>query len=433
MSTITILKDSSWLHHADITKFSDITAFRMPGFPLLIALSKYLFGEDGWRGGVLLVHLLFVGISAYTLYLLARELRFKSWIRRIFLGCYITGMPLYYAMLVLTDSMFCSLSVVALSVLGVSYMRQRLSIAHGIVLFLSLVLLGFWRESGVPLILSCAPLWGIFFLQKQWHKGVVISALCLGALFVSHETMCRWNEYRTGVRFVTTGFSTALCAALGGLVQYVPDFWEYTCLKEHKHLAAKNEFSNICAMIERKMEVEEIGPLEAARQLKEDYIKSWMMFPIEQLKAQFLNTQSVGWGACSTLWPACGLVQAFRGKNDPLVPMREGFPLWFVAFSVITSCLLSVLMFVHLGTAFIKLLCKRREKALCIAANNKEQLLCWAFFLQSAAFIFVYLMIHMEYRYILSSITFFGFLGWWTLSDILYMRQKNSSTNGVTG
>ncbi|MDR2412295.1 MAG: hypothetical protein LBD66_01660, partial [Holosporales bacterium] len=428
-----ILIDPSWLHPGTRCISGD-----MPGFPLLIALCQSLFREEGWQGGLWLVHLFFLGGSAYSLHILVKELSFKPWVRRLFVFSYATGLPLYYTQLIIKDSVFHSLSVLSLSLSGLIFLHKRLSHLHGILLFVTLTMLGFWSEAGLPFLLSLAPLWSILGIEKRWDLFAKTAGLCLMAIFITQGTIRTWNLYRAGSPFMTQNQESVLPNQLAEMEARCSGIIEDTCLKDYKQMVYDSikrgaPRGNRAAL--EKMKEENIGYATIERLIYLDFVKLWFLHPIKSLRFFFLHERSFGLCAYLSLWPPCGITNfAYKeAMKKGITPLPKDYhPRWFSLFSMISSGLLFLLVVLRMGALFRKRLNPRKSSSVLSGLKREHALLYTALFLQCAIFIGVYLIVaatDLEYRYIVASLTFLGLLGWWTISDGCAFLQEKKATS----
>jgi hypothetical protein len=415
-----ILKDSSWLH-----KGNGVLAFRMPGFPLLIAAWKCLL-PCVWQRGVLFTHLFFLGISAYFLYLLAKELRFRPWIRRAFLFCYITGKPLLYAGLVLTDSMFLSFSVIAVSILSLTYLQQHLSLARGLVLFLVLVCSVFWRDTGIVLILSCLPICAAVYFRNHGEAkrggGVKAFVLCLSALAFSSGTILQWNKHRTGKAIISTS-TWRDCQVWGDVVE------EFKAANEG--IAQKNPY-----FLENKAFVSAVlnyvlgeNGSHCGPDCRNTKIAYWMTFTPELITNSMRQTVR-SFVPLVSLSPLCASLKDCMNYNTkgifcPISIGRFTNPVRTV-FYIGGSLLLIFFVFARLGEIFANRLCRQPG-----TYRSNHSRLYLAIFLQILLYTLPhFIVMGLLEKYALPPLVFTNFLGWWALSDLLHIRRENLQKAG---
>jgi len=220
-----IASDTRWLHQVRLdvnlsvaplfrpdSDSSVITLTRLPGYPLLIAFSKAIFGSSFAYFLVVVNAFVTAVVALYALSLVAR-LDYRC--RLIgFIGVFLVGMShaLFWDMSVMTDSLFSSILVAAVLLLSrVMSKGDRVSPIIGAVLGGLFVTLTLLRDLGYPLLL----LLFTFVLTRQ----IVIRkfrASLIGLIFMFAPGQAittanqYWNEYRTGSSFTTLQSYTLL-------------------------------------------------------------------------------------------------------------------------------------------------------------------------------------------------------------------------------
>ncbi|MDR2417198.1 MAG: hypothetical protein LBD15_03490 [Holosporales bacterium] len=444
-----ILKDSSWLHTASVTQpnlkdifddsFVSETTRRLPGYPLFIAFIRYIFGTIGteWRGFLVFAQLVLLIWSGYALYRLARKLGMRPWIRWVLFVGYTTGYPFCYALLLNTNSIHCSLAVIALVLSISACLNDRTPRMLGLASCLFILCL--WRESGFLFTLSLFFLWGGMAIQCRWRDCCKMSIICLGVAFVVNEGLCQWNQYRTGERFASAGFLTAYAAPLSDLAQVAPFFLDHTCLRGYRHILTESRtdcpFADVCGAIAQKMYKEQLSARQMLDMLTNDYITGWLKFPIEQFKVRFINKRSLGWLTYSTLWPFSGFSSIEKNyfpkdrfSKEELWggwdPPKGILPNFIVLFHLITSCILSLFCLFYVCVYVYEFF----KKGFSGKIDNRH-LLYLGIFLQASSCIFITLLVHMEYRYVLDSISMISLLGWWAVEKTLRKSNFNRMTS----
>lgn len=203
--------------------------FRLPGFPVMIALCKILFGGH-WEAAVVGGNILVMGVSSIFLYRLMRDLSWPRWIQLVVMLAYNTGAYAFYSRFILTNCVYSSLAIVTVSILC-RICLVKASRVDTIACFASLFVMGFWRETTLYFAITLLP---VLFVLCQCNKKKAISICASFAITTAIPigTMLLLNQYRIGVAVLSTGQGHALTLPLSRLSQVNPDFIKETCLKE---------------------------------------------------------------------------------------------------------------------------------------------------------------------------------------------------------
>jgi 4-amino-4-deoxy-L-arabinose transferase-like glycosyltransferase len=199
---------TAWITDAGLsTGAVPVLAIRTIGYPALIAGSMIVFG-GAWPIALVIAQIMLSLAASYALYRLARELGFSPLTALAATFAQILSLPLTFDQCILTDSFYTSFIMLAVAALirgaiaGRSLALSQAAVAGG--LFVLAFLL---RDSMQILILTLLPLIALRVWlngREHWRRSVLCCALILLPLLGSAELYKRWNEYRTGERFVTT-------------------------------------------------------------------------------------------------------------------------------------------------------------------------------------------------------------------------------------
>ena len=195
-----ILANRNWLTHIDLqSEPFPILAFRMAGYPLLMATAKLLFGPFSWYGLVLVQ----IAFSLYVTY------RFWRCLGHIGLGsswalagaaCQATGLIFWLDQCLLTDSIYVSLVTLATVLLVESCLDHKVSVSRflgiGVILALAFLL----REASAVLFLLLVP--AVYSAARGVGANATYSAVLTAALLIpllaTNFGYRAWNELRTG-------------------------------------------------------------------------------------------------------------------------------------------------------------------------------------------------------------------------------------------
>jgi len=200
----TILDSTDWLHKADISSSPLPLAYRMIGFPAVLAASLTIGGPT-WQYVVIALQFALSLCAGWMVYRLALELGlpWKAAIAAVI--AFATSIQLTLDQTLLTDSIHASLVIIAVCLLskGVgSGMPMRLGevVLAGALLALAFLL----RDAMQYLLVAFLPVLAARMLATR-NGGLRNVAICLALVMpvlATVEAYKTWNYYRTGERFV---------------------------------------------------------------------------------------------------------------------------------------------------------------------------------------------------------------------------------------
>jgi len=199
---------TAWLHDAGLAQSAvPVLALRMAGYPAVIAGAMALVGA-AWPVAVVLVQFALSMTAGHALYRLAAELGLSARTALAAAVVYMLSLPLTYDQCILTDSLYASLIVLATAALTHGVLAKRtFSWRQGAVAGALFVLAFLLRDSTLVLLLAFVPLIALRAWLNgaaRWRQSAVAVLLLVLPLLASAELYKRWNEYRSGERFVTT-------------------------------------------------------------------------------------------------------------------------------------------------------------------------------------------------------------------------------------
>ena len=211
-----ILASRDWLTHIDMQAETDpILAFRMAGYPGLLALTQALFGRFG-ESAVVLAQMALSLFVTFRFHRLLRAIALPAWLALAGAACQATSLQFTLDQCLLTDSLYLSLiTLVTVRIIesgqqGDSSVRGYLG--TGLLLLLAFLL----RDATAAVAILMVP--AAFFAARGSNRSALSGALVAGALFlplaagiVSYRA---WNEHRSGTAFVTTVAHTTELYAL---------------------------------------------------------------------------------------------------------------------------------------------------------------------------------------------------------------------------
>jgi hypothetical protein len=212
----TILSSTQWLIDRPDTMGED--AYRMVGYPALIAISKVVWGDSGWGYAVLVLQGAVGTVAAIMVYRFAREaMRGWQWGLLVALA-YALSQAVVYDVHVLTDSLYGHSLAIVIALLGLRGLQGGSGLRSLAIVSALLASLFLLREFTLFLLPVFAPL----IMVAVWRSGYSLPRAVIIGIAVVLPTILfaglysNWNEQRTGSSFVTTGARTA---ALLPLVQ----------------------------------------------------------------------------------------------------------------------------------------------------------------------------------------------------------------------
>jgi len=202
-----ILAGTEWVHTAEIGEGMPITYLRLPGYPFVIAATKALFGSNFAYAIVTLQTTLSLA-ATLTLFTFARILLDCPWRASAVASFFAITLSVLLDLTILADSLVTSLFVLLFSSLGAmligsTTVRPTQALALGLGA-MGLLLL---RGNGViiaatlgPLAIAAISITRINFSQKALCAFLIVLPMTL-----SVWGLRTWNEYRSGMAFISTG------------------------------------------------------------------------------------------------------------------------------------------------------------------------------------------------------------------------------------
>jgi len=224
----TILSSTSWLRHIDLTKaVMEITAFRVIGYPAILALAKSISPEH-FDTVIIVIQTILSLIAAYYVWELTYAFTTSRFLSALSSMIFLSSNSLY-DLSILTDSIYNSLYTILLCLLATKAIKKRTYSIHQLAL---LGVLGaasvLVRESGLYFLVFLVPLL-ILQLGKTLPstKRIVLQVMVfLTPAILVVMLYNGWNYYRSGHAFVTTGAQSAIMTPIVVLGQYGVDVFE---------------------------------------------------------------------------------------------------------------------------------------------------------------------------------------------------------------
>ena len=283
-----ILEDGRWLGDAGLDAAPmPLTAFRIIGYPVLVAAAKVL-SQAHWDWILILTQICVFTISLIAFALLVVRAGLKKGFAAF---CVIaTGLSLSWTLdqSLLTDSLFSSLFVIVLSTLSIgSLERKPLSLVEALGLGMLLAMTFLLREGAFVLsALLLIPLAARIVSTKVGRlKSVVCAVLFFLPLILASQAYQSWNEYRTGERFVTTGGQTAYLQGLADAARRAPRVFSG---QDDLDRIARKVFSDysFSEVMEVSRELHRAGyrAPQIAELTKEKYFHAWIEYPVPMFR-----------------------------------------------------------------------------------------------------------------------------------------------------
>lgn len=284
-----ILSNWSWLTHIDMqTDAVPIMAFRMAGYPVLMAVSRSLFQSSGDLALILAQMALSLYVTARFFRMFA-QLGFKPW--QVWLGtaCQATGMPLWLDQCLLTDSFYLSLVTWALILIVESSFAKSASLGRAATAGSLLLLAFLLRDASAILFFYLLPA-GFLAARASGDnpiRSVIFGAMLVLPLIAGIVGYRAWNEVRTGKAFVTTAPHTNLLLAMIEAQKFDQRiFGADTALDKAARPNLKvYDFSDALAIADAWHLQTGIDSYSAAQEASSRFWTSWRTYPLAMARA----------------------------------------------------------------------------------------------------------------------------------------------------
>ncbi len=203
-----ILNEEEWLYFLDFSKGGlDITAFRSIGYPLIIAICKYFFYENGYIMVVILQNLFSIAVLVYF-YILVKNLKISNIIKYIICFIFIFCSNFTHDNAILTDSIFNNSFVLALLLLSNiivnnSILSNRWALAIGLILAFSYTI----RAFAIYAIICILPLVAYIYYKKLGRMQIILVFI---PLFLTYIINGAWNYGRSSYFFSVYNYAVPL-------------------------------------------------------------------------------------------------------------------------------------------------------------------------------------------------------------------------------
>lgn len=299
----------------------DVTLFRAPGYPLLLALSISIFADHAAHA-VMLLQSATIFTAALFLYRASDALGLPRWLSLSTIFGYWTSFSFAYEVSILTDPLISAswLTIVALS-LHAWATRSTLSARTLVLLFLCFLVLISFRTNGFHLALFTAPclLLG-FWVTKGVRRWVGLALVILPILLVQ-SSIGLWNQSRTGVWFQSAGARTVALQATFGMARLGPVEFEGGTQTEQaiKDIARDYSWPEVLQITDQLVTKQGVPAWIAASEAVELYLRTLHNHPDLFWRMWLRNFQEKF--ALSLINPAFGVTEGHHLRTgDRFIP-----------------------------------------------------------------------------------------------------------------
>lgn len=290
-----MLKSTAWLHDAGLADNAvPLLAVRMAGYPAVLAGAQLLFGP-AWEYAVVFLQYALSFAASYAMYRLALELTLPPRLALAVTLAQMTTLSLTFDQCLLTDSLNCSFIMLAIYALvhGAPTgqpLRWRQALFAGAMFALALLM----RDAMQILIVALLPLilvrlWLVG--RRYWRMSTLACVLVLAPMAVVAQAYKGWNEYRTGVRFLSTVPQLTLLFALGKIVDKAPEMFDGDTPVDRagRKYFRSNPFGEI-GPVNQQLFDEGYRATDIARMAYTKYFSAWKEHPSAMFKLFHRNT-----------------------------------------------------------------------------------------------------------------------------------------------
>jgi hypothetical protein len=204
-----ILAGSDWFFSGSV---ESVMAFRMIGYPLLVAAAK-LVADDGFDILIVVLQSILSLVAMVQLHRVGRGLSLPDWAAAFAALAYGCGISVVFDLNILTDGLFASLAVIAVCRVASAILERRPDRPSSILasggLLTACVLLRDATLFASPVFALGAFCWG-YLPERSWARGLRAVMIFLLPVAVVAIVLVEWNHGRTGYAFITTGSQHAL-------------------------------------------------------------------------------------------------------------------------------------------------------------------------------------------------------------------------------
>ena len=414
-----ILNGHEWLSVVDIEKnfYQPLTAFRMIGYPALIAFIK-LISPTYWDWLLVAFQFALSLLSTAIVYHLAIRISKSGKLALFSALAHGVGQTIAMDQCILTDSLNASLLVIVAGHIGIRILdRHPPSIVEAAVLGFVVFVAFLFREAGSILQYIYWPMiaYWVFVSQANRIRSIMILVAFAMPVFLGVQSYKGWNEARTGERFITTSAQTALFlptirveekgTSLVEKDELLKDMGELAPLKS-EHLMENVYRINKHLALDHGLNAVEIMNFGYTH-----FFRSWSnnagimarytlsQFREKQAFLAFMPAESLSqlvyWSGRERLFPAKG--QLWQNVKEDL-RIDQLIMVVVRGLSRVFSILVSIAFLIGVPVAFLKQVTKNRAG---LSNYDPPRVLAFLYWLAYFGYTLTYAMVSLEMRYLM--------------------------------
>jgi hypothetical protein len=284
----TLLASRQWLHDAGMADQAvPRTAFRIIGYPAIIAAAKLLTGA-AWPYAVIGVQFAASTAAFFAVYALALNLGLTAGWALAGALMYATSLQLTLDQCILSDSLNASAIILAVTIfLRGAARRDRIGPGQ-IAASGTLIVVAFLMREAMPfLVPALLPLFAIRCMLVRgtpWAARLMACVLVWLPLVAADAGYQLWNQYRTGALFVTTGVQIHALWPVIHAARTDPNIFSGDSpLDRHARQLIKHYDFPETRPINDALFKDGYRAPEIARMVMKKYLETWLTHPITML------------------------------------------------------------------------------------------------------------------------------------------------------
>ena len=297
-----------------------VNFFRMPGYPLIISISKWIAGSY-WQSFIVSIQLIFAGSAAYSLFRVSWRISGYFLVGLSCAALFLLSHRIQVDRAILTDSLCTSaITILVCQAVMASYEKRVPSLKSLLIAGTSLACLFWIRETTLLIGIAAAPL-AFLVLSPLHSRQQILRGLATLYLpvFVSLLLVLSSNYIRTGYLFVTTQSMTSVFTAILLEQNGTPVFIGNNALDRIARETLKNYNYTEAMEINRRLLVDHhmSGPQQAALG-QQKYLQIWRDHPMKM--GQMFIEHLREWPNVFVVWELIELVP--KWYNDYVLYAR---------------------------------------------------------------------------------------------------------------
>lgn len=414
-----ILGDRRWLSDAGLHDAAmPLTAFRVIGFPAIIAGVKLLAGS-AWAEAIVIAQILLSLLATAAVFCLARAFGLTIVPAALATLAGASSVQLVLDQCLLTDSLYGSLMILALAPLSRGALESRLLAPRHALVSGLLIACGFLlREATSFLVVSLLPLAAWCVSQSPGSKRAAgfAAVMLFLPLLATNLAYQLWNAQRSGEHFVTTSAQTAVLQLLMVAAANDPAVFagDSPIDRAAREVVRRHDFAEVRDLNEVLFaRYHMTGPAIAGAAYRK-YFEAWLRQPLAVAAAVVsgLGAQELH----LAFRPLTSLEELYRWRHDRLLwDKRDWRKLTAVRTSQLPILLVDGLQKALASVLFACFLIGVPWQA--VRAFRREATLPWregtalALWLLYLGFFGTYALVHIEPRYMTPVVPFLALLG----------------------